>query len=185
MDLKDKGNAALSAGNYEQAIGYYTQAIELDPNNHVLFSNRSAAYAKQGKYEKALEDAEKTVSLKPDWPKVSQTYYYIDLQCFNIILIFLFKGYSRKGTALAFLGRKHEASKAYDEGLKFDPNNQQLLDGLREVRKPSSQSFGGGNMFPSEGFLKLAQDPRTKDLLKDQQFMSLLMECQRDPQKLM
>jgi len=82
------------------------------------------------------------------------------------------------------LGRKHEASKAYGEGLKFDPNNQQLLDGLREVKQPS-QSFGGGNMFPTEGFLKLAQDPRTKDLIKDQQFMSLLMECQKDPQKLM
>lgn len=71
MDLKDKGNSALAAGNYEQAIDYYTQAIALDQDNHVLFSNRSAAYAKQGKYQNALEDAEKTVSIKPDWPKVS------------------------------------------------------------------------------------------------------------------
>jgi len=71
LDLKDKGNAALGAGNYEQAIEHYTEAIKLDPNNHVLFSNRSAAYAKQGKYLNALEDAEKTVSIKPDWPKVS------------------------------------------------------------------------------------------------------------------
>jgi len=71
LDLKDKGNAALSAGNYEQAVELYTQAIALDPKNHVLFSNRSAAYAKQGKYANALEDAEKTVSIKPDWPKVS------------------------------------------------------------------------------------------------------------------
>lgn len=73
MDLKDKGNAALSAGNYEQAIEHYTKAIELEPHNHVLYSNRSAAYAKQKKYQNALEDAEKTVSIKPDWPKVSYT----------------------------------------------------------------------------------------------------------------
>lgn len=51
--------------------------------------------------------------------------------------------------------------------------------------KQSKPSFGGNSMFPAEGFLKLAQDPRTKDLINDQQFMSLLMECQRDPQKLM
>jgi len=65
----------LALGNYEQPIEHYTQAIVLDPNNHVLFSNRSAAYAKQGKYHKALEDAEKTVSIKPDWPKVSLPTY--------------------------------------------------------------------------------------------------------------
>lgn len=71
LNLKDKGNAALSAGNYEQAIEHYTQAIALEPLNHVLYSNRSAAYAKQKKYQNALEDAEKTVSIKPDWPKVT------------------------------------------------------------------------------------------------------------------
>lgn len=75
--MKDKGNAALAIGNYEQAIEHYTAAIALDPENHVLFSNRSAAFAKQGKYKNALEDAEKTVSIKPDWPKVScLTYIY-------------------------------------------------------------------------------------------------------------
>lgn len=76
MDLKDKGNAALAAGNYDQAIEHYTQAIALDPNNHVLYSNRSAAYAKQGKYQNALEDAESTVKIKPDWPKVCHTFVY-------------------------------------------------------------------------------------------------------------
>jgi len=69
--------------------------------------------------------------------------------------------------------------------LKFDPNNQLLLDGLREVKQSRSPFGGGNNMFPTEGFLKLAQDPRTKDLINDKQFMSLLMECQKDPQKLM
>lgn len=69
--LKDKGNAALQAGKFDDAIKYYTEAITLDSNNHVLYSNRSAAYAKAGKYVYALEDAEKTVQLKPDWGKVS------------------------------------------------------------------------------------------------------------------
>ena len=39
----------------------------MDPSNHVLFSNRSAAHASQGDYAAALEDARKTVELKPDW----------------------------------------------------------------------------------------------------------------------
>lgn len=67
--LKDKGNAALSANNFEDAVRYYTEAIALDPTNHVLYSNRSAAYAKCKKYEEALQDAEKTLEMKNDWPK--------------------------------------------------------------------------------------------------------------------
>jgi stress-induced-phosphoprotein 1 len=69
--LKDKGNAALQAGKFDDAIKFYAEAITLDNNNHVLYSNRSAAFAKAGKYLQALEDAEKTVQLKPDWGKVS------------------------------------------------------------------------------------------------------------------
>lgn len=70
--LKREGNAALQEGNMEDAIRLYSAALLLDPNNHILYSNRSAAYAKIQEYEKALEDAEKTVALKPDWAKVRQ-----------------------------------------------------------------------------------------------------------------
>ena len=70
--LKREGNAALQEGNMEEAIRLYSAAIVLDPNNPILYSNRSAAYAKIQEYEKALEDAEKTVALKPDWTKVRQ-----------------------------------------------------------------------------------------------------------------
>jgi len=82
-ELKSKGNAALQAENYSEAIDFYTQAIAVDPSNHILYSNRSAAYAKVGKFSESLKDAEQTVSLKPDWPK----------------------GYSRKGAALELLER--------------------------------------------------------------------------------
>lgn len=82
-ELKSKGNAALQAEKYDEAIDFYSQAISLDPSNHILYSNRSAAYAKVGKYADSLTDAEKTVSIKPDWGK----------------------GYSRKGAALELLGK--------------------------------------------------------------------------------
>lgn len=70
-ELKNKGNAALQNNQNDEAIKLYTEAIELDAKNHILFSNRSAAYAKAGKYVEALEDADKTIQLKKDWPKVS------------------------------------------------------------------------------------------------------------------
>lgn len=84
---------------------------------------------------------------------------------------------------MAFLDRRDDAAKAYSDGLKIDPTNQQLLEGLREVNL--SKLLYANNVFPSEGYLKLTRDPRTKHLVNDVQFMSLLMECQRNPQKLL
>jgi Flp pilus assembly protein TadD len=38
-----KGNAAFQSGRHEEAVQHFTEAIEMDPQNHVLYSNRSAA----------------------------------------------------------------------------------------------------------------------------------------------
>lgn len=47
----------------------FSQAIEIESANHVLYSNRSGAYASLKNFDKALEDADKTTELKPDWAK--------------------------------------------------------------------------------------------------------------------
>lgn len=60
----------MELGNFEDAIQKYTDAIALDLANHVLYSNRSAALTKAGRYLEALGDADKTLELKPDWFKV-------------------------------------------------------------------------------------------------------------------
>jgi hypothetical protein len=41
----------------------FAQAIELDPNNHVLYSNRSACYASIKDFDGALKDAIKTTGM--------------------------------------------------------------------------------------------------------------------------
>jgi len=47
----------------------FTQAIEIDSQNHVLYSNRSGSYASLKDFDHALEDATKVTEIKPDWPK--------------------------------------------------------------------------------------------------------------------
>ena len=44
------GNKEFTKGNYEMAIHLWTKALELDPKNHILYSNRSGAYSKLNKF---------------------------------------------------------------------------------------------------------------------------------------
>lgn len=157
-ELKTKANAAFSAGKNDEAINLYTQAIALDDSNHVLYSNRSAAYAKSSKYEDALKDAEKCISIKPDFVK----------------------GYSRKGAALSFLKRYDEAIQVYEEGLKIDPNNQQLLTDLETARKDASA--GGLNFFNDPQFIsRLMTNPKARELLNDPETAMLMKMMQQQP----
>jgi len=42
-ELKQKGNEAFKRNEFKLACEIFTEAIELDSTNHVLYSNRSAA----------------------------------------------------------------------------------------------------------------------------------------------
>ncbi|XP_068600507.1 stress-induced-phosphoprotein 1 [Brachionichthys hirsutus] len=160
--LKDQGNKALSTGNIDEAVRCYTEALTLDPSNHVLFSNRSAAHAKKGSYENALQDACQTIKIKPDWGK----------------------GYSRKAAALEFLGRLEDAKATYHEGLQQDPNNQQLKEGLQNTEaKLADKSMMNPFAMPNL-YQKLENDPRTRELLSDPSYRELLEQLRKKPSEL-
>ncbi|XP_068186984.1 stress-induced-phosphoprotein 1 [Antennarius striatus] len=160
--LKDQGNKALSSGNIDEAVRCYTEALTLDPTNHVLFSNRSAAYAKKGSYENALEDACQTIKIKPDWGK----------------------GYSRKAAALEFLGRLEDARTTYQEGLRQDPNNQQLKEGLQNTEAKLAEKTMMNPFAMPNLYQKLQMDPRTRELLSDPSYIELLEQLKKKPSEL-
>jgi stress-induced-phosphoprotein 1 len=56
--LKDQANKAFAAKQYDLAVDLYSQAITLEPKNHVFYSNRSAARAGKKQWADALADAE-------------------------------------------------------------------------------------------------------------------------------
>jgi tetratricopeptide (TPR) repeat protein len=61
-DLKQRADDAHRTGNHRVAIKLYNRAIKLDPQSHILYSNRSAAKAAAGnRWSEALEDAEKVI----------------------------------------------------------------------------------------------------------------------------
>ncbi|XP_077976542.1 stress-induced-phosphoprotein 1-like isoform X2 [Styela clava] len=145
------------------------KGIEIDKDNHILYSNRSAAYAKDEKYSEALTDAEKVIELQPKWPK----------------------GYSRKGSALQFLTRYDEAKNTFEEGLKIDSNNEQLKKGLKECedeisRKNFDQSSPIGNPFANISSIlpRLRANPKTAKHLSDPTYMAMLKDLEANPKSL-
>ncbi|KAL0013059.1 hypothetical protein SO802_000128 [Lithocarpus litseifolius] len=114
---KAKAYAAFSAGDFSTAVRHFSTAMSVGPSNYLLYSNRSAAYARLNQYSEALADAEKAVKLKPDWSR----------------------GYYRLGAAHLGLGQIDEAVTAYKKGLEFDPCDEGLKAGLVNCERSSDK----------------------------------------------
>ena len=108
---KDKGNLLVQERKYAEALECYSKAIELDPKDPILYSNRSAMYFNCGDYDNAIYDAEEAIILKPDYAKA----------------------YLRKGNALEKKESYQEALNTYKIGLEKDSNNKQLLEAYQNL----------------------------------------------------
>ncbi|KAH9967717.1 hypothetical protein BGW80DRAFT_1339689 [Lactifluus volemus] len=171
--LKAEGNKAFAAKDYDHAIDLFSKALDLDQNNFVLWSNRSAAKAGKRDWDGALSDAEQCIKVNPSWAK----------------------GYARKGAALHGQRRYVEAIETYEAGLKIEDS-----PAIRKVMKRSkplrvshnvaadergdgSEAMGLGKMFSDPNmFSKLAANPRTAKHLADVSFMQKLQLIQQNPQ---
>jgi tetratricopeptide (TPR) repeat protein len=72
--LKAEGNKAFAAKDYDRAIDLFSKALDLDQNNFVLWSNRSAAKAGKRDWDGALADAEQVricLSLSATLPRAT------------------------------------------------------------------------------------------------------------------
>ena len=117
-EYKDRGNAAFKDKDHDSAIRYYSMAVDIDPDNHVLYSNRSAAYLSLGDAKsKALADANKCIALRPDWVK----------------------GYSRKGAAEHALGRFDAAIETLSSAARMAPDDEAIARNLRTAKEAAER----------------------------------------------
>lgn len=82
----------FSAKDYDNAIKYYTEALELNPSNAIYYSNRSLAYLRTECYGYALADATKALEIDKNY----------------------IKGYYRRATSNMALGKFKAALKDYE-----------------------------------------------------------------------
>jgi len=111
---KSFGDNAFRAQDYATAVHHYSAALSLDPTNHILLSNRSAAYLSSQQKSRAFQDAQECIKHAPE----------------NY-----FKGYSRLAAALQSLGRYGPAKEAWEKVLAADSNNAAAKQGLDAATK--------------------------------------------------
>ena len=64
-ELLAKGNNLLYAGNFEDALSYFEQALVLDPKNTVLLNQKGVTLRSLGRYDDALECFNRALELDP------------------------------------------------------------------------------------------------------------------------
>jgi hypothetical protein len=113
-----KGNEWFARGAYEEAFESYTAALNTDPSDARVWSNRSACSAALGRWAAALEDADGAVAADPKFAKA----------------------HSRRGAALLAMDRTHEAAAAYETAVRLDASNADAARGLERARQRGGEA---------------------------------------------
>jgi tetratricopeptide (TPR) repeat protein len=107
-ELRTKAFTATNQGDFFTAERYWTQLIDLFPDNPAIWSNRGNSRVSQNKLEAAVSDFNRSIKILPDKPDA----------------------YLNRGTALEGLGRWDEAIVDYQYILSIDPQDAMAYNNL-------------------------------------------------------
>jgi tetratricopeptide (TPR) repeat protein len=62
----NRGNAYTDQGKFDEAIGNFNEAIQLDPNYAAAYNDRGVVYCQQRKFDKAISDFSNAIRLDPN-----------------------------------------------------------------------------------------------------------------------
>ncbi|KAH8604197.1 putative Tetratricopeptide repeat [Trypanosoma vivax] len=111
LELKDLGNEAYKAKQYDVALDLYERGIVLDPQNVDLLNNASAAKFAMQCYNEAKAYAVRSINAREN-----------------------FKAYKRLGDSQWKLGELQEAITAYERALAMEPNDSLCEENLRALK---------------------------------------------------
>ncbi|MEA5549489.1 tetratricopeptide repeat protein [Anabaena cylindrica UHCC 0172] len=94
------GNECLEKEDYQDAFGYYTQVLQLRPNNEDAYFYRGKARYYLGDKQGAIEDLTQAIKIDPNFASA----------------------YFNRGVARSKLGDKQGAIDNYTQAIKIDPN---------------------------------------------------------------
>lgn len=117
--IKNKGNEFYKKRDFENALKYYFDAIVMNPNEILFYSNVASCFIEQKKYSEAIEQCNKGIELTK-----GTNYDYVKLA----------KVMARKASALEKSGQIDEALKVYAAAL-LENNDSTIKDAMKRLEK--------------------------------------------------
>jgi tetratricopeptide (TPR) repeat protein len=149
---KEKGNEYFKKGDFSTAVKHYTEAINRNPDDPKLYSNRAACYTKLAAFDLGLKDCDMCIKLDEKF----------------------IKGWIRKGKILQGMQQPSKALTAYQKALEIDPTNGEANEGYRACTMAVHSN-------PEEVRKKAMNDPEVQSILKDPAMRMILEQMQSDP----
>jgi serine/threonine-protein phosphatase 5 len=144
LELKDKGNKALMGGHHVEAIGFYSEALELlgeDNPNAIILSNRAQAFIKVENYGLAISDATLAIEIDASYPKA----------------------YYRRGTAEFALNKPKQARKDFKMVCKLRPKDRDARLRYSQCDKLVKQALFA-SAIQSESTIPLSESFQPNDI---------------------
>lgn len=116
MQLKEQGNASFRINDFKGAIKFFSQSLELIPENPKVLNNRAIAYKNLGKFQLMYDDSIVMIEVDSD----------------------NYKGYLRNAEACIELvkGNGHKDMDLYEKGLKRFQKAISLIEHAPEFKDP-------------------------------------------------
>lgn len=154
-----KGNELFKEAKYPAALKEYDEGVRRNPTAVPIYSNRCATLIKLMDVTAALKDAEKCLTLDPNF----------------------IKAYARKGTCHHLMKEYHKAMKAYDDGLKLDPQNNECLQGKNKTMATIQQTAGASSGNDEERLQHAMADPEIQRIMRDPTIVQVLKDLGENP----
>lgn len=160
LEHREKGNEFFKKGDWGKALEEYEEAIKRNPNDAVIYNNRSSCYIKIMNYQQAFVEVEKALKIDPKFVKALL----------------------RKATIHSFLKEYHKALQTYKDVLKLEPNNDEALKGIESTNMKIATSMGDENQ--EERVKRAMADPEIVGIMSDPMVRIALERMQSNPRSI-